>query len=70
MCSSDLDGHTRSVTTSEPEPVSNPDRAAVAATPEPLASLLHRRGADIVVAVRPLSTYQQIAGITTAEGVA
>lgn len=63
------DGHTRAVSTIAPETIAGPDRAAVAAGPEPLASLLHRRGGDVAVAVRPLSTYQQLAaGNSTANG--
>lgn len=64
------DGHTRAVTTSDPEQITGPDRAAVTAKPEPLASLLHRRGADVAVAVRPLSTYQHIADLAGDQEVA
>jgi len=56
------DGHTRAVVS---EPATRP-QAATAGAPagaglEPLASLLTRRHADIAVAARPLSDYQQAA---------
>lgn len=61
------DGHTRAVTTKpdpdqpEPSQPSAVDRRAIAKQPESLASLLHRRGADITVATRPLSAYEEAA---------
>ena len=53
------DGHTRAVTTTNP--VTAPalvDRTATSRQPGPLAALLHRHGADLPVATRPLTTYQ------------
>jgi hypothetical protein len=53
------DGHTRAVTTTNP--VTAPalvDRTATSSQPGPLAALLHRHGADLPVATRPLTTYQ------------
>ncbi len=60
------DGHTRATTTDTPE-TSSPagPQPTPGAPPEPLACLLHRRGADITVAARPLSIYHQLAGLAT-----
>lgn len=66
------DGHTRATTTEEPaaEPA-GADRAMVTAQPEPLAALLHRHGADLAVATRPLTDYHHAATTTTCpQGVA
>ena len=53
------DGHTRAVTL---DPAPNPDRPAhPRSEPEPLAALLRRRHADVIVAARPLTDYTHAA---------
>ena len=59
------DGHTRATTTDTPETSGPAAAQSLAGQPEPLACLLHRHGADITVAARPLSIYDQLAGLAT-----